>query len=1656
MSNVGQVALDIVGAVAGYFISGGNPAGALLGFTIASGVGQALFPTQLPPVTGPRITDHATTTSALGDPVIIGYGTFPSTGTVNFLGQLIETPTTTQQGGKGGPVQSSTTYSYTQSIGIGLCETTSMNGVNVPILGLQRIWENGELVYDNRLQQPGELDADYAKRVAYTVAYAATFVLYLGTEDQEPDPTVELELSRPAVPLSSTGVGQVLYDVSGFIDNATGAINAPFFRGLAYIMYPNRVLRTDQGERHPTFKFEVLKAATAAPRVILPTYLSGADNADLQPDVLAVDPVNGRYYVQNVDTGHYAVLGFNLLNNTQFAQNDPGPSLTDAHGLAVSPDGFVIVAGAAELGRLDPLTLAVVNTAAYAGGGAADWEMYATATVNFGLGPIYILAAVGIINTVTLIDCVSLATIASFAIVDPQLAVGLYESGNAVFWVVSTGGSDISIHKIVCTGTSASDTVTHVFAPADIDATWTSINTIGDAIVDPNDGHLMFRVNGNAVFTSSHVVKCNGDTGVIDWVTTVPFSSSTSYGVGQSFISNDAWWLVDAIPDLYESINTVTGVATAVNVPGITIGGQNGASTTIGGLSGGAILANYGFSSDGWAVVLPSASTPGKVKIADIVADLCERSGLTSHDTSLLGDTTVDGYSIATTPMVARDAIVPLRSVGFFDSCETGDTMRFVRRGAAPAMTLLTTDLGAYETGTSTDPAPANAAVTSMESDLPQQIRLTYMSPARDYQPGQQLSLPRFDTLADQLTDVQLGGVCLDDDQAAQAAEILWNDAWASDHTYTFAVDQSKAALEPTDVVLVPMINALVRVRLATIDDASQVLRTVTAVSDDDGNYVSSAIAAPVPYRVTMRFHAGSTLVLMDTPLLLDSNDTGRTSAPLYLAVYPDSTDSWTGAAVLESDDAGATYTNVATATTAPATGTATTVLGDTPNAFLTDTTNSVTIQMQPGSTLPSSVTTAQLLDGANGAALIDPGGTVEVFQFRDAYVVSPGVVMLSYFQRGRRGTDTMTGNHAIGSRFVMLGVAGTVQKTNVALADLNSVLEWKAVGAGDTVAGVPTVPFADIGRSLMPYAPVRIRIAEVTGGDLEIGATRRARIGASEWIDGETDALPIAEDSEAWSVDIYSGSSVIRTISATSLPILYPAAQVAADFGSTPTSLTVALHQMSRQVGRGFAYKVIQPIGADIDGVPSVPPVLSRTATPTFSPASGTRFTGTQVVTIACATPGATIYYTTNGSTPTTASPSGTSVTLSISSTVQAIATASGFLTSAVGSASYALSSSSPVAPDAPTVGALSPLDGAVSLAFTPNGNGGSPILDYTITTNTGHSAVVTSSPGVVPGTPNGTAVTATVKARNVAGYSAPSAASNSATPVSSGGGAIPQNLRVLLQGETAANSTPTPPDPSSPDYQKLGWDAEAGASGYEVWRTDADGSTLSLYDTTATNDYADVAATECVSSVVGPSGPGLANYKANSYLYGIKSIIGGVRSGLSSTQSYDHFKNGNLFGIGGNFNSGVSENDACTVSPMGGSTQFTRITQTGAWGFWLPYSGNNYTEWNLYLAGVSYLDFWCRGSAGIHLGMMCLRSGDVNIYSAGGGDKSIHLSDYATFVPDTWIHYVIPIADILGDWSVSGAGPEVIQRAFYKFLFQDNNNAYGTWDFDNGLWRP
>jgi len=116
--------------------------------------------------------------------------------------------------------------------------------------------------------------------------------------------------------------------------------------------------------------------------------------------------------------------------------------------------------------------------------------------------------------------------------------------------------------------------------------------------------------------------------------------------------------------------------------------------------------------------------------------------------------------------------------------------------------------------------------------------------------------------------------------------------------------------------------------------------------------------------------------------------------------------------------------------------------------------------------------------------------------------------------------------------------------------------------------------------------------------------------------------------------------------------------------------------------------------------------------ATPTFSPATGT-YSSAQTVTISDSTSGSTIYYTTNGTTPTTSSTVYSSaITVSVTETLEAIATKTGYTNSAVGSAAYTISSSSVAIKTVQHNSGGNPTATSVAVAFNNNVTSGNILL--------------------------------------------------------------------------------------------------------------------------------------------------------------------------------------------------------------------------------------------------------------------------------------------------------------------------------------------------------
>ena len=101
---------------------------------------------------------------------------------------------------------------------------------------------------------------------------------------------------------------------------------------------------------------------------------------------------------------------------------------------------------------------------------------------------------------------------------------------------------------------------------------------------------------------------------------------------------------------------------------------------------------------------------------------------------------------------------------------------------------------------------------------------------------------------------------------------------------------------------------------------------------------------------------------------------------------------------------------------------------------------------------------------------------------------------------------------------------------------------------------------------ALRPLAPVHVKAVR-DGSGVTLSWVRRTRIDGDSW----TGEVPLGEDSERYEIDILSGTTVLRTLSATAPSVLYPAANEIADFGVAQTSLSLRVVQLSATVGRGF-----------------------------------------------------------------------------------------------------------------------------------------------------------------------------------------------------------------------------------------------------------------------------------------------------------------------------------------------------------------------------------------------------------------------------------------------------------------------------------------------------
>ena len=198
-----------------------------------------------------------------------------------------------------------------------------------------------------------------------------------------------------------------------------------------------------------------------------------------------------------------------------------------------------------------------------------------------------------------------------------------------------------------------------------------------------------------------------------------------------------------------------------------------------------------------------------------------------------------------------------------------------------------------------------------------------------------------------------------------------------------------------------------------------------------------------------------------------------------------------------------------------------------------------------------------------------------------------------------------------------------------------------------------------------------------------------------------------------------YTAAQSVKLASATTGATIYYTTN-----GSTPTTSSTKYSAAIAVTASETIKAIAVDSGHANSAVASGSYVIDKVAaTPTFSPAAGT-YSAAQSVKLADATTGATMYYTTNGSTPTTSSTKySAAIAVSATETIKAIAAATGYTNSAVASATYTINSSGGAVASSPT---------AVSFPFTNiNTSSKAQTVTFTNTLKTAVTSLATTLTG-------------------------------------------------------------------------------------------------------------------------------------------------------------------------------------------------------------------------------------------------------------------------------------------------------------------------------------
>lgn len=1108
MSSVGQAIGGIVGGAIGFIV--GGPAMALRGAQLGIMAGGLIDPPKGPVINGPRLNDLAVQTATYGAFIPRAYGTVPVIGNVFWVkaDKLDEVNTTTEQGGKGGPTQTTNTFSYYATFAVGLCEG--------PVDAVRRIWVGGQLWYD---AGSDEFEAIMASNEA-----AEGFTLYTGSDTQQADPLIQAD---------------------------RGIANVPAYRGLAYIVFDSLPLeKYGNNIANTQVKVEVVCDASSASSLVRRLEVL-PQNASWSVNRIAS---GNNYNKSGASTAIVANAGYPYLV-TYFdgqvsywritdAQNPLHPDAVDFYTsdpdtLFPCPTAEAVVFANTTV-SLDTLDYAFYSGQQYWvwGKGFATPDAFQAHTTGTS-SPYAFAERAGVMYCTVLkqnttpylykIGGLGAGPTGTRHIAETALSYPINASGTLAVW----GDYAVLTHKLV--GQSSLSVAVYNGAVL-YDYFTTTVSLIGPLLVDLDCLTSSSWVEGDLLYIVHDLGKSNVNTCNLYIINLITHAVVAEY----------------VLPFEGNGDTRQIYLGASIKVTGDVVMVMRGGTNTFGTGSGG-----YVFLQHAWRL---SSVEPTSTTLSSIVEAECLKSGLlelADIDTTALTDT-VRGYRVSQLGAI-RGGIEPLRAAWPFDVVQRGYKIDFIKRGAASVATIDAGLLDAREAGT--EPGVSIVDVREMDIMLPRKINIGYLDATREYdinwQPAERINT---DAVNEQQTELP---IVFNAEEAAQRAEMLLYLYWLERYDVAFVLPPEYQELEPSDVITISATDATYELRITSVNYLpdgrlecrarynSATIYTSTATGEE-GQSTGGSLATGGP----------TAYALLDVPMLTDDMDTSG-----FIVAMSGYSTAWPGAILYRSDDDGQTWVDVSATTTPCVMGNAINALSAHSGAVY-DFSSQLTVKLLSGEL--ASVTESALFNGQNWFAY-GAHGRWEIIGARTATLQVDGSYILSDLIRGQAGTEWATGLHVAGDLVVRIGVndAAFVGMTS---ATIGAARKWRGITIGKPLDSDAGLDFTYTGVNLECLSPINLTgNRHPSTNDWTLSWTRRSRHpGWRDYIDAPLGETSESYEVEIYSNSGYT--TLKRTLTSSSQTVAYTSANQVTDFGSNQATLYVKVYQLSSVVGRGYA----------------------------------------------------------------------------------------------------------------------------------------------------------------------------------------------------------------------------------------------------------------------------------------------------------------------------------------------------------------------------------------------------------------------------------------------------------------------------------------------------